>query len=190
VTRDSLASEAPSKRLLSCLAIFSRLRVLSCLTHTLAGRTSPARERGSAAGSLLSSHRPKWCRPSLELPFYFVWFLGWSTQHLALDPSSVLYLQHKLCSYLDALQHLPPPQPVPRQLLPLRAGTHPAHSATDSGSRPDSKILSPVTSISFWEGLYYRPLSCRSYRDAPLSLPEYFSPRYFFSGRFAIKSGL
>jgi hypothetical protein len=33
--------------------------------------------------------------------------------HLALDPSSVLYLQHKLCSYLDALQHLPPPQPVP-----------------------------------------------------------------------------
>jgi hypothetical protein len=26
-----------------------------------------------------------------------------STWHLALDPSSVLYLQHKLCSYLDAL---------------------------------------------------------------------------------------
>jgi hypothetical protein len=40
------------------------------------------------------------------LPFYFVWFLGWSTWHLALDPSSVLYLQHKLCSYFDALQHL------------------------------------------------------------------------------------
>jgi hypothetical protein len=41
--------------------------------------------------------------------FDFVWFLGWSTWHLALDPSSVLYLQHKLCSYFDALQHLPPP---------------------------------------------------------------------------------
>jgi hypothetical protein len=92
----------------------------------VAGRTFPAGERGSAAGSLLSSHCPNctWacvlCRPSPELPFHFVWFLGWSTWHLSLDPSSVLYLQHKLCSYFDALQHLPPPQPVPRQLLPLR----------------------------------------------------------------------
>ena len=100
--------------------------VLSCLIHAVAGRTFPAGERGSAAGSLLSSHCPNYtwacvlCRPSPELPFHFVWFLGWSTWHLALDPSSVLYLQHKLCSYLDALQHLPPPQPVPRQLLPLR----------------------------------------------------------------------
>jgi hypothetical protein len=101
---------------------------LSCLSiiHAVAGRTFPAGERGSAAGSLLSSHYPNctWacvlCRPSPELPFHFVWFLGWSTRHLALDPSSVLYLQHKLCSYFDALQHLPPPQPVPRQLLPLR----------------------------------------------------------------------
>jgi hypothetical protein len=34
---------------------------LSCLIHALAGRTFPAGERGSAAaaGSLLSSHRPK-----------------------------------------------------------------------------------------------------------------------------------
>jgi hypothetical protein len=30
--------------------------VLSCLIHAVAGRTSPAGERGSAAGSLLSSH--------------------------------------------------------------------------------------------------------------------------------------
>jgi hypothetical protein len=81
---------------------------------------------GSAAGSLLATHQPQYtwacvlCRPSPELPFHFVWFLGWSTRHLALDPSSVMYLQHKLCPYLDALQRLPPPQPVPRQLLPLR----------------------------------------------------------------------
>ena len=100
--------------------------VLSCLIHAVAGRTFPAGERGSAAGSLLSSHYPNYtwacvlCRPSPEFPFRFIWVLGWSTWHLALDPSSVLYLQHKLCSYLDALQHLPPPQPVPRQLLPLR----------------------------------------------------------------------
>jgi hypothetical protein len=102
------------------------------LIHALAGRTPPAGERGSAAGSLLSSRRPKYtwacvlCRPSPELPFHFVWFLGWSTRHLALDPSSVLYLQAAtqamctLCPYLAALQHLPPPQPVPCQLLPLR----------------------------------------------------------------------
>jgi hypothetical protein len=31
------------------------------------------------------------CRPSPELPFCFVRFLGWSPWHLALDPSSVLY---------------------------------------------------------------------------------------------------
>jgi hypothetical protein len=59
-------------------------------------------------------------RVPLSLYLVIIWVLGWSTRHLALDPSSVLYLQHRLCSYLDALQHLPPPQPVPRQLLPLR----------------------------------------------------------------------
>ena len=59
--------------------------VLSCLIHAVAGRTFPAGERGSAAGSLLSSHYPNYtwacvlCRPSPELPFHFVWFLGWST---------------------------------------------------------------------------------------------------------------
>jgi hypothetical protein len=37
--------------------------VLSCLLHALAGRTFPAGERGSAAGSLLSSHRPKYTCP-------------------------------------------------------------------------------------------------------------------------------
>ena len=106
--------------------VWSLCLVLSCLIHAVAGRTFPAGERGSAAGSLLSSHYPNYtwacvlCRPSPEFPFRFIWVLGWSTWHLALDPSSVLYLQHKLCSYLDALQHLPPPQPVPRQLLPLR----------------------------------------------------------------------
>jgi hypothetical protein len=72
--------------------------LLSCLIRAVAGRTFPAGERGSAAGSLLSSHCPKYtwacvlCRPSPELPFRFVWSLGWSTWHLALDPSSVLYL--------------------------------------------------------------------------------------------------
>jgi hypothetical protein len=90
--------------------------VLSCLIHAVAGRTFPAGERGSAAGSLLSSHYPNYtwacvlCRPSPEsrskLPFHLVWFLGWLTWHLALGPSSVLYLQHKLCSYFDALQQL------------------------------------------------------------------------------------
>jgi hypothetical protein len=74
-------------------------RFLSVI-HAVAGRTFPAGERPSAAGSLLSSHCPGYtwacvlCRPSPELPFYFVWFLGWSTWHLALDPSSVLCLQH------------------------------------------------------------------------------------------------
>jgi hypothetical protein len=52
--------------------------------HAVAGRTSPAGKRGSAAGSLLSSNCPSYtwacvlCRPSPELPFHFVWFLGWS----------------------------------------------------------------------------------------------------------------
>ena len=120
-----LANQESGGRCLRVLGQRHRL-VLSCLIHAVAGRTFPAGERGSAAGSLLSSHCPNYtwacvlCRPSPELPFHFVWVLGWSTWHLALDPSSVLYLQHKLCSYLDALQHLPPPQPVPRQLLPLR----------------------------------------------------------------------
>jgi hypothetical protein len=91
----------------------------------LAGQTLPAGGGGSAAGSLLSSHHPEYtwacmlCRPSPELPFHFVWFLGWPTWHLALDPSSVLHLQHKLCSHLDALC-LPPLHPAP----PPRA--HPA----------------------------------------------------------------
>jgi hypothetical protein len=46
---------------------------LSCLIH-VAGRTFPG-ERGSAAGSLLSSHYPNYtwacvlCRPSPEFPF-------------------------------------------------------------------------------------------------------------------------
>jgi hypothetical protein len=81
--------------------LFCHSLVLSCLIHAVAGRTFPAGERGSAAGSLLSSHCPSctWacvlCRPSPELPFHFVWFRGWSTSHLALDPSSVLYLQRK-----------------------------------------------------------------------------------------------
>jgi hypothetical protein len=75
----------------------TRLLVLSCLIHAVAGRTFPAGERGSAAGSLLSSHCPSYtwacvlCRPSPpEFPFRFIWVLGWSTWHLALDPSSVL----------------------------------------------------------------------------------------------------
>jgi hypothetical protein len=94
---------------------------MSCLIHAVAGRTSPAGERGSAAGSLLSFRCPSYtwacvlCRPSPEFPFRFIWVLGRSTWHLALDPSSVLHLQHKLCPYFDALQHLPPPQLVPRQ---------------------------------------------------------------------------
>jgi hypothetical protein len=63
------------------------------------------------------------CRPSPDMPelsFHFVLFLGWSTRHLALDPSAVMCLQHKLCTYLDALQPtcIPRPQPVPRQLVP------------------------------------------------------------------------
>jgi hypothetical protein len=80
----------------------------------LSAYTGPSRRPGYTWTCVL-------CRPSPELPFHFVRFLGWSTRHLALDPSSLLYLQRKLCSYLGALQHLPPPQPVPRQaLLPLR----------------------------------------------------------------------
>jgi hypothetical protein len=52
------------------------LALSPCLIHALAGRTLPAGERGSAAGSLLSSHHPKYtwtcvlCRPSPELPFF------------------------------------------------------------------------------------------------------------------------
>jgi hypothetical protein len=78
------------------------------LPRALPGRP-PAEDRGSSAGSLLSRLLSKctWacvlCRPSPDLPFHFVGFLGWSMLALALDPSSVLYLQHKLCSYLDAL---------------------------------------------------------------------------------------
>jgi hypothetical protein len=56
------------------------------LSNTRPGWANAPRwgEGGSAAGSLLSS-RPGYtwacvlCRPSPELPFHFVWFLGWST---------------------------------------------------------------------------------------------------------------
>jgi hypothetical protein len=77
--------------------------VLSCLRLAVAGRTFPAGERGSAAGSLLSSHDPNYtwacvlCRPSPEFPFRFIWVLGWSTWHLALDPSSVLLAAQWAC---------------------------------------------------------------------------------------------
>jgi hypothetical protein len=60
----------------------------------VAGRTPPAGERGSAAGSLLSSHYPNctWacvlCRPSPELPFHFVWFLGYSIDNLRYPAST------------------------------------------------------------------------------------------------------
>jgi hypothetical protein len=67
-----------------------RRQVNPCLViHAVAGRTFPAGERGSAAGSLLSSHYPDYtracvlCRPSPELRFHFVWFLGWSIITLA-----------------------------------------------------------------------------------------------------------
>jgi hypothetical protein len=40
---------------------------------------------------------------SPEFPFRFIWVLGWSTWHLALDPSSVLYLQHSNTSYVRIL---------------------------------------------------------------------------------------
>jgi hypothetical protein len=55
-------------------------------------------------------------RPPPELPSHFVCFLRWSTRHLAFDPSSILYLQHKLGSYLDALL------PVVRQKNSLLRG--------------------------------------------------------------------
>jgi hypothetical protein len=107
--------------------------VLSCLIHAVAdlvaGRTFPAGERGSAAGSLLSSHYPSYtcawacvlCRPSPEFPFRFIWVLGWSTWHLALDSSSVLYLQHKLCPYLDDESIPPPPGRSAGQTEAVRA---------------------------------------------------------------------
>jgi hypothetical protein len=48
-----------ASRLLSrSLRPISGRLVLPCLIHAVAGRTSPAGERGSAAGSLLSSHYP------------------------------------------------------------------------------------------------------------------------------------
>jgi hypothetical protein len=64
-----------------------KLYVLYCLIHAVAGRTFPAGERGSAAGSLLSSHYPNYtwacvlCRPSPEFPFRFIWVLGWSFEN-------------------------------------------------------------------------------------------------------------
>jgi hypothetical protein len=140
---------------------------LSCLIHALAGRTFPAGERGSAAGSLLSSHYPNYtwacvmCRPSPELPFHFVWFLGWSTRHLALDPSSVLHLQHKLCSYLDAcpflcfllhvcvrvcvcvLKGMEPPRG--REALPHGSALHsPACTPSSIGRPPRPACIWPV----------------------------------------------
>jgi hypothetical protein len=63
----------------------TRIFFLSFLSCEKAGRTLPAGERGSAAGSLLSPHCPNYtwacvlCRPSPEFPFHFVWFLGWRT---------------------------------------------------------------------------------------------------------------
>jgi hypothetical protein len=102
---------------------------LSCIIHALAGQRPPLLGREAAPLARCSPPTtPKYtwtcvlCRcHHLSCPFFrFVWFLGWSTWHLALDPSSLLHLQHKPSSYLDALRHLPPPQPVPRQLLPLR----------------------------------------------------------------------
>jgi hypothetical protein len=101
--------------------VFAEALACLVLSNTRRGWANVPRwgeRQPAAAGSLLSSHYPNYtwacvlCRPSPEFPFRFIWVLGWSTWHLALDPSSVLYLQHKLCSYLDALQHLPPPQPA------------------------------------------------------------------------------
>jgi hypothetical protein len=61
------------------------------------------------------------------------WFLSWSTRHLALDPSYVLYLQHRLCPYLDALCSLTssstPAGPPPAPATPA----HPAHSSLSHG---------------------------------------------------------
>jgi hypothetical protein len=97
----------------------------SCLYNTRRGWTPPLRREAAPLGR---------CSPSTAMttlghaccaghhpscPFTLSGSSVGQTRHLALDPSSVLYLQHKLCSYLDALQHLPPPQPVPRQLLPF-----------------------------------------------------------------------
>jgi hypothetical protein len=105
-----------------------------CLIHAVAGWTFPAGGRGTAAGSLLSSHCPNYtwacvlCRPSPEVPFHLVWFLGWSTWHLALDPSSVLYLQHKLCS-LPSSRGLSsasfPGHPLPHMYKPRTASSSP-----------------------------------------------------------------
>ena len=44
-----------------------QLLVLSGLIHARAGRTSPAGERGSAAGSLPSSRRPEYTRLGLRV---------------------------------------------------------------------------------------------------------------------------
>jgi hypothetical protein len=76
-----------SIHLLSCTCNTSYVRILMLFNIFLhpsrsPGRTFPAGERGSAAGSLLSSHCPNctWacvlCRPSPELPFHFGWFLS------------------------------------------------------------------------------------------------------------------
>jgi hypothetical protein len=48
--------------------------------------------------------------PPPGLPFCCVGPSDWSMRCLALDPSSVLYLQHKPGPCLDALQRLPSPQ--------------------------------------------------------------------------------
>jgi hypothetical protein len=98
---------------------------LSCLIHAVAGRTLPAGERGSAAGSPRKYPLPGYpnytwtcvlCRP--HHPSCPLTLSGSSVGQRGILCSihlSVLYLQHILCSYLDALQHLPPPQPVPCQ---------------------------------------------------------------------------
>jgi hypothetical protein len=102
--------------------------VLYCLIHDVAGRTFPAGERGSAAGSLLSSHCPNYTwacvlpRPSPELPFYFyfVWSLGWSTclpregggggLHVAGGGGRVTHVERAAEPTRGAAPHHPPPE--------------------------------------------------------------------------------
>jgi hypothetical protein len=59
--KSELLLGGPEKKSLPELLAFPirELYYWSCLIHALAGRTFPAEERGSAAGSLLASHRLK-----------------------------------------------------------------------------------------------------------------------------------
>jgi hypothetical protein len=72
------------------------------------------------------------CRPSPELPFYFVWFLGWSTRHLALDPSSVLYA----CTYNTSYVRI---SPLPLALPPQRH-----HKAAGLGGEGRRELAPPA----------------------------------------------